>query len=298
MKALWCTIGALIAFAANSLLCRAALAGGYIDAWSFTVIRLLSAALCLGIIMLTYHYLKPTLTGLLDNLTLDGNHSPENGSWFSSLCLVVYALCFSVAYVELETGTGALILFSAVQLTMIGWGVYKKEHLTTLQWAAFIIAVVGFGYLMLPSATVPSPDSAILMAISGTAWGIYSIRGKKCLSPLQATGFNFIRSLVAIPLLLVVAISELKAITMQGILLACASGALASAIGYSIWYAAMPRLKNTQAAVVQLCVPILAAVMGVVFLAEPLTMPFITASAVILGAVLVFILGKDKVKAA
>lgn len=296
MKATLYTIIALIAFAANSLFCRMALAEGYIDAWSFTIIRLLSGAICLSIIMGVYSYNLRR-----KDLTLNNPQNKailkDKGSWLSSLSLVVYALCFSIAYVELDTGTGALILFSAVQLTMIGWGIYKKEQLSALQWMAFIVAVAGFVYLMLPSAAVPSVLAATLMAISGVAWGIYSIRGKTCVSPLRATGFNFIRSLVAIPLLLIIGMVYLKnmplsTISIEGILLACASGAIASGMGYSVWYMAMPLLKSTQAAVVQLCVPVLAAILGVVFLSEQLTLPFILASAVILGAVLVFILNK------
>ena len=296
MKATLYTIIALIAFAANSLFCRMALAEGYIDAWSFTIIRLLSGAICLSIIMGVYSYNLRR-----KDLTLNNPQNKailkDKGSWLSSLSLVVYALCFSIAYVELDTGTGALILFSAVQLTMIGWGIYKKEQLSALQWMAFIVAVAGFVYLMLPSAAVPSVLAATLMAISGVAWGIYSIRGKTCVSPLRATGFNFIRSLVAIPLLLIIGMVYLKSmplstISIEGILLACASGAIASGMGYSVWYMAMPSLKSTQAAVVQLCVPVLAAILGVVFLSEQLTLPFILASAVILGAVLVFILNK------
>lgn len=180
---------------------------------------------------------------------------------------------------------------------MIGWGIYKKEQLSALQWLAFIVAVAGFIYLMLPSAAMPSLSAATLMAISGSAWGVYSIRGKSCVSPLRATGFNFIRSLVAVPILLLVAMSRLIEISMQGILLACASGAIASGVGYSIWYMAMPLLKNTQAAIIQLCVPVLAAVLGVVFLSEQLTLEFVIASSVILGAVLVFILNKKTLKA-
>lgn len=297
MKATLYTIIALIAFAANSLFCRMALAEGYIDAWSFTIIRLLSGAICLSIIMGVYSYNLRR-----KDLTLNNPQNKailkDKGSWLSSLSLVVYALCFSIAYVELDTGTGALILFSAVQLTMIGWGIYKKEQLSALQWMAFIVAVAGFVYLMLPSAAVPSVLAATLMAVSGVAWGIYSIRGKTCVSPLRATGFNFIRSLVAIPLLLIIGMVYLKnmplaTISIEGILLACASGAIASGMGYSVWYMAMPLLKSTQAAVVQLCVPVLAAILGVVFLSEQLTLPFILASAVILGAVLVFILNKE-----
>ncbi|MGP4973111.1 DMT family transporter [Psychrobacter alimentarius] len=307
MKATIYTTVALIAFAANSLFCRMALADDYIDAWSFTIVRLVSAAGCLGIIMVLHasHLQRQVrkMNGTSNDTLLVLS---DKGSWLSSFTLVIYALCFSIAYVELDTGTGALILFSAVQLTMIGWGIYKKEQLSVLQWTAFIVAVAGFIYLMLPSAAIPSPLAAILMTISGIAWGIYSIRGKTCVSPLRATGFNFIRSLIAVPILLLVSLYyldnmglatvNLNGVTTKGILLAGASGAIASGIGYSIWYTAMPLLKNTQAAIVQLCVPILAAILGVVFLSEQLSLPFVVASTVILGAVLTFTLSKKTSK--
>ena len=295
-----------MAFAANSLFCRMALAEGYIDALSFTIVRLSSAAICLAIIVASQSYYLRHRASKIKHSFNDRILS-EKGNWLSSISLVIYALCFSIAYVKLETGTGALILFSAVQLTMIGWGIYKKETLSTVQWAAFIVALAGFVYLMRPSASMPSLLAAILMAISGIAWGIYSIRGKICLSPLRATGFNFIRSLVAIPILLGigfiyrgslgVALIDIDSITMEGIWLACASGAVASGMGYSIWYMAMPLLKNTQAAVIQLCVPVLAALFGVLVLSEPITLTFIVASTVILSAVLVFMLNKKTPKA-
>ena len=305
MKATFYTVIALLAFAANSLFCRMALAEGYIDAWGFTIIRLMSAAVCLGVIMTLHAYRLRSQAVKYSNTDREALLN-DKGSWLSSFSLVVYALCFSLAYVALDTGTGALILFSAVQLTMIGWGIYKKEQLNPLQWLAFFVAVAGFIYLMLPSVAAPSLLAATLMAVSGVAWGVYSIRGKSCISPLRATGFNFFRSLVAVPILLIVGIylnntgvtnSHLESITTKGIVLACASGAIASGMGYSIWYTAMPLLKNTQAAIVQLCVPVLAALLGVVFLSEQLTVPFVVASAIILGAVLVFILNKDTPKA-
>ncbi|MGP5121023.1 DMT family transporter [Psychrobacter alimentarius] len=307
MKATIYTTVALIAFAANSLFCRMALADDYIDAWSFTIVRLVSAAGCLGIIMMLHaSHLQRQVRKMNDTSNGTLLVLSDKGSWLSSFTLVIYALCFSIAYVELDTGTGALILFSAVQLTMIGWGIYKKEQLSVLQWTAFIVAVAGFIYLMLPSAAIPSPLAAILMTISGIAWGIYSIRGKTCVSPLRATGFNFIRSLIAVPILLLVSLYyldnmglatvNLNGVTTKGILLAGASGAIASGIGYSIWYTAMPLLKNTQAAIVQLCVPILAAILGVVFLSEQLSLPFVVASTVILGAVLTFTLSKKTPK--
>ena len=197
---------------------------------------------------------------------------------------------------ELDTGTGALILFAAVQLTMIGWGIYQKEQVSTIQWVALFIAFAGFVYLMLPSAAVPSLFDAMIMTISGIAWGIYSIRGKACVSPLRATGFNFIRSLVAIPLLFLVGINYLTGISTEGVVLASVSGAITSGVGYSLWYVAMPLLKSTQAAVVQFCVPVLAAIAGVLFLSEQLTLRFIIATIVILGAVSVFILTKQTPK--
>ncbi|MBB1300430.1 DMT family transporter [Pseudoalteromonas sp. SR44-8] len=290
MKATLFTVLALVAFAANSLLCRMALAQNYIDPWNFTALRLFSGALCLGFIFLIQA--TPTESVAREDNNLN-NAEHERGSWRSSVSLLVYALCFSIAYVELDTGTGALILFSAVQLTMIGWGIFNKERLTTVQWCAFIIAVIGFVYLMLPSATMPSMSPALLMTISGIAWGIYSIRGKVCLSPLKTTTFNFVRSLFALPILLIVGFGYLSGISWQGIALACASGALASGIGYSAWYVAVPLLKSSQAAVVQLCVPVIAALAGMLFLAEELSIQFVIASAVILGAVLVFLLAKQ-----
>ena len=305
MKAALFTTIALIAFAANSLLCRMALADGAIDAWNFTAIRLLSAAACLGLIMLLQAYFLrrnrigrnrlrrngPKQTGNTDKTILQ-----DTGDWFSSVCLVIYALCFSVAYQALDTGTGALILFAAVQLTMIGWGIYHKEPLTRVQWTALLLALIGFVYLMLPSASTPSLSAALIMAISGSAWGIYSIRGKSCVSPLRTTGFNFIRSLIAVPILALIGMGYLNDISMTGVILSVASGAIASGIGYSVWYMTMPLLKTTQSAVVQLCVPILAALFGVIFLSEKLTLDFIVASAVILSAVLVFILNKGRAK--
>ena len=304
MKAAIYTIIALLAFAANSLLCRMALAEGYIDPWNFTILRLFSGAVCLGLIM-TVHAQRLRTNAASSMSTANNERTSsdqqsytqailsDKGSWLSSASLAVYALSFSLAYVELDTGTGALILFAAVQFTMIGWGIYQKEHLSIVQWLALGVALVGFVYLMLPSVAVPSLMGAIVMALSGIAWGIYSIRGKTCISPLRATGFNFIRSLVALPLLLIIALSYFGSITLRGIVLASVSGALTSGVGYCLWYVAMPLLKSTQAAVVQFCVPVLAALAGVLFLSEPLTLRFIIATIIILGAVSVFVLNKQ-----
>lgn len=284
MKAIIYTVLSLIAFAGNSLLARMALADGYIDPWNFTSIRLLCGAACLGAILLIQMHL------------LNGRNNSviqERGSWRSGISLLIYALCFSIAYVELDTGTGALILFSSVQITMIGWGIVCKEKLSSVQWLAFFIALAGFVYLMLPSAAVPSLFPALIMMCSGVAWGIYSIRGKACVAPLKATTFNFARSIVALPILILIGFASLSQISWQGLLLACLSGALASGLGYSIWYLAVPLIKSSQAAVVQLCVPVIAAIAGMVLLNEALTIQFAIASTIILGAVLVFVMAKS-----
>lgn len=284
MKVTLYTLFALIAFAANSLLCRLALVNGHIDAWNFTGLRLVSGAMCLGFILFISTYSKASS---------NNDVRDEQGSWRSSLSLVVYALCFSIAYVDLDTGTGALILFSAVQLTMISWGVFSKERLSNVQWLAFLIALGGFIYLMMPSTKAPSLIPGLLMMLSGIAWGIYSIRGKACKAPLKATALNFFRSLFIVPLMLIVGFSALSGISWEGILLAVLSGSLASGLGYSLWYVAMPLLKSSQAAVIQLLVPVIATIAGVIFLNENVTLHFIIASAVILGAVLVFLKAKS-----
>nr|WP_193988703.1 DMT family transporter [Lelliottia steviae] len=277
------TFLALSAFAANSLLCRMALHSGDIDPWSFTAIRLFSGAIML-LLLFSWQVKR-----------VASDESVDKGNNISAVSLFIYAVCFSVAYVELDTGTGALILFSAVQLTMIGYSIFNKERLSLLQWVALIVAFAGFIYLMLPSAAVPSLLPAILMTLSGAAWGVYSIRGKQCRAPLQATTFNFLRSLIFVPALIFAAFFQWPSISFSGIALAVASGALASGVGYSIWYLALPKLKSSQAAVVQLTVPVLAIVAGMVFLNEQITLQLMVASALILGAVLVFLLTKKHV---
>ena len=278
------TLMALCAFAANSLLCRMALQSGDIDPLSFTAIRLVSGALTLFLLM------KWQVKSVKSMTVVD------RGNNLSALSLFVYALCFSIAYVNLNTGTGALILFSAVQLTMIGHSIISKEPLRKLQWGALIVAFAGFVYLMLPSATVPSLLPAVLMAVSGVAWGIYIIRGKTCEAPLQATAYNFLRSLMLVPILILLVAMQWHTVSPTGIWLAIASGSLASGVGYSIWYLVLPKLKSSQAGVVQLIVPVLATFAGVVFLNELLTMRLVIASALILGAVMVFLLAKRPVR--
>lgn len=258
---------AMIAFAGNSLLCRAALAQTAIDAASFTSLRMISGAVTLWLIVF-FRYRKP-VTG---------------GNWISATALFTYAAGFSFAYISLSTATGALLLFGAVQITMIGYGLYKGERLSTLQITGLALACAGLLILFLPGLTSPSLHGALLMLIAGTAWGVYSIRGKSSGDPTAVTAGNFVR---AVPLAIVLSLFMLKGISLDGtgILLAIASGALASGVGYAIWYTVLPLLDATAAAIVQLSVPVLAAFAGVVFLSEPITARLLLASILVLGGI-------------
>lgn len=271
------TAAAMLAFAANSLLCRMALAHGHVDPASFTAVRLLSGALTLwGLYQVSAKYKPP---GQLP------------GSWAGAIALFVYAAGFSFAYVQLNTATGALILFAAVQLGMIGFGLWRGETFRLSQWGGLLCALLGLAYLLVPSATRPDLQAAALMTLAGIAWAVYSLLGKTVTQPLAFTTGNFIRaSLLALPLLLM--FSSSLAVNYQGALLAVASGALASGLGYAVWYAVLPRLQSMTAASVQLSVPVLAALMGVALLAEPLTLTLTLASAAILLGVMAVIRGR------
>ena len=272
--ALTCT--ALLGFAANSLLCRMALGPGTIDAASFTTIRLLSGAVVLV---------------LLARTTSDSGNA-ERGSWLSGVALFGYAVAFSFAYLRLGTGTGALILFGAVQATMIGWGLFSGERPRPAEWIGLAIALGGLVVLTLPGLTAPDPLGAALMAVSGIGWGVYSMRGRGIANPLRATAGNFVRTLPLAAICSLLAFSSFE-VSPSGVLLACASGAIASGIGYSLWYAALRNLSATRAAIVQLSVPVLAAAAGIAVLGEVVSHRLLVAGAVILGGVAVAVLGKS-----
>jgi drug/metabolite transporter (DMT)-like permease len=260
----------LVAFAANSLLCRMALAPDLIDPVAFTVIRLAS-----GVVV------------LLPLSALVSEPRPERrpaGSWRSGLALFVYAMAFSLAYVSLETGMGALILFGSVQATMIGVGIWRGERPTFREWLGLAIAMAGLAYLVSPGITAPDPVGALLMAASGTGWGIYSLRGKGSTAPVAATAGNFVRALPLAILGVGIAWGTLHT-TPRGVALAVVSGALTSGLGYVIWYLALRGLTVTSAAIVQLAVPVIAAAGGIVVLAEEPTMRLAVASVLILGGV-------------
>ena len=262
----------MLAFAANSLLCRAALGPERIDPASFTTVRILAGAAALAV--------------LARVIRRDPSVARSPGTWRSGLALFGYAAAFSLAYVSLDTGIGALILFGAVQLSMIGWAVASGERLRALQWGGVIVALAGLLYLLLPGATAPPPLGALLMCISGASWGWYSIRGREATDPLGMTAGNFAR---AAPMTLGLSAGAIGALGWfadpVGVALAAVSGAITSGLGYALWYLALRGLTTTAAAVVQLTVPLIAAFAGVLVLDETVTTRLLLASVPILGGV-------------
>lgn len=263
------TAFALIAFAANSVLCRLALGEGTIDAAGFTTIRLFSGALVLLMLVKT---------------TRNTSDAGQRGNWISAFMLFLYAVTFSFAYISLNTGTGALILFASVQATMIIFAIWKGERLSLLGSLGLFAALAGLTYLVFPGLEAPSFSGAALMAVAGIAWGIYSLRGRGSTSPTTATMDNFLRSTPFVLFISLVFFQDLH-ITFRGALCAVLSGGLTSAIGYVIWYAALQGHSATSAALVQLMVPVLAAMGGVAFLSEPVTARLLLSSAMIIGGV-------------
>ena len=276
MKTFSYTVFALVAFAFNSILCRLALGAEAIDAASFTLIRLISGAVTLVAISLFF----------------DRKESNEKrGNWFSAFFLFAYAVCFSFAYVNLTTGTGALVLFGSVQATMIFVALLKGERPKILEWLGLIFALGGLIYLVFPGLSSPPFFSSALMAIAGIAWGFYTLRGKGSTNPLADTTGNFVR---AVPMVILLSLPFIYQIHLspRGILLAVLSGAIASGIGYSVWYAALKFHTATRAAILQLSVPALAATGGVIFMAEMVSLRLVSASVLILGGISLAILGR------
>lgn len=268
------TLAAMVAFAGNSLLCRLALLQTRIDPASFTTLRLVAGA---GMLWLL--------------ISLRGGGRRLGGGWPAALALFVYAAGFSFAYLSLPTGTGALILFGAVQASMIGYGLCRGERLGAQQLCGMILAFAGLVGLLLPGATAPALQGSLLMLAAGVAWGCYSLLGKGSGQPLRDTAGNFLR---AVPLAAVLSALTLSGATLDGagVALALASGALASGLGYLLWYAVLPALAATTAATVQLSVPLLAGLGGVVFLAEPISLRLALSAVAILGGVALTTLAK------
>ena len=268
---------ALLAFAGNSLLCRAALTHTHIDAASFTTVRLLSGALVLTCLV-----------------RLRGGARTGRGNWLSALALFAYAAGFSFSYLHLTAAAGALLLFGAVQTTMIGHGIWSGERLRSLQIVGLILACGGLVGLLLPGLSAPPLAAAVLMLGAGVAWGVYSLHGRRGGDSLKVTAGNFARA-APFALTLTLLLSARASPDLAGIGYAILSGAVASGVGYAIWYAALPSMKSTTAATVQLSVPILAALGGVLFLGESLTLRLLLASVAIIGGIaLVVVIGKPK----
>ncbi|WP_299195462.1 DMT family transporter [uncultured Amphritea sp.] len=274
---------ALLAFAGNSVLCRLALGEQSIDAGSFTVIRLISGIVSL--LLLWY------LTG--GHKTAPGKQKAGRGSWSAALMLFIYALGFSYAYISLDTGTGALILFGAVQITMILVSLVRGTRLLWVEWLGLVLAFSGFVYLLLPVLNTPSLWGFILMTTAGMAWGIYTLIGRGSVNPLADTYFNFFRTLPLVILTLMFTLALGNAVlTVDGVLLAIVSGAVASGIGYAVWYRALSGLTAVQAAVLQLLVPVIAAAGGVVFTREVISVRLLIAALLVLGGILLVVVGR------
>lgn len=279
------TLLAMVAFAGNSLLCRLALKHTTIDAASFTAVRLISASVTLCL-----------LAGGLRGSWRGG------GNWPSAFALFAYAAGFSFAYISLPAATGALLLFGAVQATMIGYGVWAGERLLPPQIAGLVFALCGLVALVLPGLAAPPPGSALLMVGAGVAWGVYSLRGKASPSgtgspgagsPIAVTAGNFLRT---VPLTLGLSLLTAGSVSLDGtgIWYGVMSGALTSGVGYAIWYRVLPALKGASAATVQLSVPVIAAAGGVVFIGEPVSLRLVLASIAILAGIALVILNKRK----
>ncbi|MBK6315153.1 MAG: DMT family transporter [Blastocatellia bacterium] len=261
------TLLAMVAFAGNSLLCRVALRETGIDAPTFTMVRIVSGALVLWLIVRTR-----------------GNARPGSGSWTSAAALFAYAACFSFAYVSLSAGTGALLLFGAVQATMIGYGLWSGERLRRWQVVGLVLALGGLVGLVLPGVTAPPVVGSALMLVAGVAWGVYSLRGRSSGEPIRTTAENFAR---AVPMAVALGLASLPwmSFDLAGVGFAVLSGALASGLGYAVWYTAMRGLQATQAATVQLSVPVLAAAGGVLLLGEDVGLRLVLSSLAILGGI-------------
>lgn len=270
------TVLAMLAFAGNSLLCRIALRDTAIDAASFTAIRIASGALMLAIL-----------------LRAKGKRPMEGGSWFAALMLFSYAAFFSFAYRDLSAATGALLLFGAVQMTMMGFGFATGERLGPLKLLGLAIALGGLVTLLLPGLAAPPLLGAGFMVAAGASWGVYSIVGKKLGEPTAATGGNFLR---AVPFAAALGLAAMNhsSVDTHGAIYAVLSGAITSGLGYALWYAALPALTATSAAIIQLSVPAIAALGGALLLSETLTPRLLIASAAILGGIAISTMTKRR----
>ncbi|MEO6784353.1 MAG: DMT family transporter [Bradyrhizobium sp.] len=271
------TIVAMIAFAANSILCRLALTHGSIDPASFTSVRIGSGVVTLWLI-----------------LAFMGRARVMQGSWRAAFALFAYAAAFSFAYITLSAGAGALLLFGAVQASMVTTGLVRGERLTAPQWFGFVVALVGLAALLIPGAAAPPIGGALLMLAAGVAWGAYSLFGRGAVDPLAATAGNFLRALPMAVILLGLAAMFGTKLDQSGLVYAIISGAVASGLGYTIWYAALPGLSPAQGASVQLSVPVITALAGTIALGEAITIRLSLSSLAILGGIALVIASRPQ----
>lgn len=271
---------AMIAFAANSVLARLAFATAAAEPLSYTGIRLGSGAIILAAI----------------GLARTGRTSAVGGSWRAAGALFGYAFAFSVAYILLGAGTGALILFASVQIGMIGWAIFKGDRPYAFEWTGLLVALVAFAFLVSPGLVAPHPLGTLLMVVAGLCWAAYTLLGRGSQSPLIDTAGNFIRLLPVSAVLLLGALVTTR-IDPLAAGYAMLSGAIASGLGYAIWYAALPSLQRTTAAIVQLSVPAIAALGGVILIGEALTPRLVIASIGILGGVAIALKGGERRRA-
>lgn len=262
------TAAAMVAFAANSLFCRIALAGGLLDAPSFATLRIASGALLLLWLV----------------RARDDGRTREPIDWVGSISLAIYLLPFTLAYLTLDTGTGALLLFGSAQLTMLGMGLAHGERPAWSGWCGIAAAAAGFVWLLVPGAGAPPIVGGALMTVAGIAWGVFSLRGRLSAAPIASTARAF---LFALPWVLLVNLALLRDVhwTLAGVSLAVASGTVASALGYIAWYTALPQLSAIAAGTVQLSVPVIAALGGTLFLGEQPSLRWLVCGAAILGGI-------------
>lgn len=277
MPVFFVTFIAMLAFAANSILCRLALQDTDIDPASFTLIRMVSAALVLSLIVMMKQRQQSVY---------------QAGSWFSAIALLTYAGAFSFAYIELTAATGALLLFGSVQLTMLGWALFSGERFNHWQWLGIVLAITGLVVLFLPGLAQPSVAHACLMVLAGLAWGIYSLRGRGKGDATAVTGGNFIRT-IPLSLILVVLFAESQNLDLLGVCYALLSGGIASGMGYALWYSILPKLATNQAGIIQLSVPVLTTFIGAWLLAEAINLQIVLASLTILGGIALVISKKQ-----
>jgi drug/metabolite transporter (DMT)-like permease len=272
---------AMFAFAANSVLCRLALSETAIDPATFTLVRLASGAAMLWLIV-----------------SVAGRGAAPSSSWRAAVALFVYATTFSFAYISLSAGTGALLLFGAVQATMVSVGLVRGDQLRVAQWLGFLVALAGLAALVAPGISAPPIAGASLMLVAGVAWGVYSLLGRGSDNPLGATAGNFVRSLSMAIALFPVVVFFGGAVSALGLFYAVLSGALTSGVGYAIWYAALPGLTPAQAASVQLSVPVITALSGAALLGEAITFRLVASTLAILGGIALVIANRKRARSA